>query len=44
MRFFIQMESVIRKLHKQSRKPKYKKKYKVINWKEYEQSYAIEAP
>ena len=36
--FFIQMEDVMKELHKGSRNPKYKKKYKVNNWKEYEQS------
>ena len=38
MIFFIQMEDVMKELHKRSRNPKYKKKYKVTNWKEYEQS------
>ncbi len=28
----------MKELHKRSRNPKYKKKYKVTNWKEYEQS------
>jgi len=28
----------MKELHKRSRKPKYKKKYKVTTWKEYEQS------
>ena len=28
----------MKELHKRSRNPKYKKKYRVINWKEYEQS------
>ena len=32
------MDDVMKELHKRSRNPKYKKKYKVINWKEYEQS------
>ncbi|MBM75289.1 MAG: hypothetical protein CMK59_07795, partial [Proteobacteria bacterium] len=27
-----------KELHKRSRHPKFKKKYKVTNWKEYEQS------
>ena len=27
----------MKELHKRSRNPKYKKKYKVTNWKEYEQ-------
>ena len=38
MIFFIEMEDVMKELHKRSRNPKYKKKYKVTNWKEYEQS------
>ena len=38
MIFFIQMEDMMKELHKRSRNPKYKKKYKVTNWKEYEQS------
>ena len=38
MIFFIQMEDVMKELHKRSRNPKFKKKYKVTNWKEYEQS------
>ena len=38
MIFFIQMEFDMKELHKRSRNPKYKKKYKVTNWKEYEQS------
>ena len=38
MIFFIQMEDVMKELHKRSRNPKYKKKYRVTNWKEYEQS------
>ena len=28
----------MKELHKRSRNPKFKKKYKVTNWKEYEQS------
>ena len=28
----------MKELHKRSRNPNYKKKYKVTNWKEYEQS------
>ena len=28
----------MKELHKRSRNPKYKKKYRVTNWKEYEQS------
>ena len=28
----------MKELHKRSRHPKFKKKYKVTNWKEYEQS------
>ena len=38
MIFFIQMEDVMKELHKRSRNPKYKKKYRFTNWKEYEQS------
>ena len=38
MIFWIQMEDVMKELHKRSRNPKYKKKYKVTNWKEYETS------
>ena len=32
------MKDVMTELHKRSRNPKYDKKYKVTNWKEYEQS------
>ena len=32
------MEDVTKELHKRSRNPKYKKKYRVTNWKKYEQS------
>ena len=38
MIFFIQMDGVMKELHQRSRNPKFKKKYKVTNWKEYEQS------
>ena len=38
MIFWIQIEDVMKELHKRSRNPKFKKKYKVTNWKEYEQS------
>ena len=38
MIFSIEMEDVMKELHKRSPNPKYKKKYRVTNWKEYEQS------
>ena len=37
-RFYPMMEWKMKELHKRSRHPKYKPKYKVINWREYEPS------
>ena len=32
------METMMKEAHKRNRNPKYKQKYRVINWSEYEQS------
>lgn len=38
IRFYQLMKSIMKVSHKRSRNPKYKLKYRVKNWKEYEQS------